>query len=46
MTFCVRSPLATAVVALAMDRTWSVRLPHIWLTESTSDFHSPETLIT
>lgn len=44
VTFWLRSPLATAVVALAMERTWSVRFPAIWLTESTSDFHSPETL--
>ena len=38
-----RSPRATAVVTSAMLRTWSVRLPHIALTESVRSFHVPAT---
>jgi hypothetical protein len=38
-----RSPRATAVVTCAMLRTWSVRLPHIALTESVRSFHVPAT---
>ena len=38
-----RSPRATAVVTLAMLRTWSVRLPHIALTESVKSFQVPAT---
>lgn len=34
VTFWLRSARATAVVALAMLRTWSVRLPHMTLTVS------------
>ncbi len=43
VTFCVRSPLATAVVTSAMPRTWEVRLPAIVLTESVRSFHTPAT---
>ena len=45
-TLRVRSPRATAVVAAAIERTWLVRLLAMRFTFSTSDFHSPETLIT
>ncbi len=38
-----RSPRATAVVTLAMLRTWAVRLPHIALTESVRSFQVPAT---
>ena len=38
-----RSPRATAVVTCAMLRTWSVRLPHIALTESVRSFQVPAT---
>ncbi len=41
--FCVRSPLATAVVTCAMSRTCAVRLPAIRLTESVRSFHTPAT---
>ena len=41
--FCDRSPLATAVVTLAMLRTWSVRLPARRLTLSVRSFQVPET---
>jgi len=30
--FCVKSPLATAVIMFAIDRTWSIELKHIQLT--------------
>ena len=38
-----RSPLATAMVTSEMLRTWAVRLEAIWLTESVSSFHTPDT---
>ncbi len=38
-----RSPRATAVVTCAILRTWSVRLPHMALTESVRSFHVPAT---
>ncbi len=38
-----RSPRATAVVTAAMLRTWSVRLPHMALTESVRSFQVPAT---
>ena len=38
-----RSPRATAVVTCAMLRTWSVRLPHMALTESVRSFQVPAT---
>src|SRR4026207_906780 len=41
--FLERSPLATAMVTSAMLRTWAVRLPAIWLTESVSSFQTPDT---
>ncbi len=41
--FCDRSPLATAVVTLAMLRTWSVRLPASTLTLSVRSFQVPLT---
>ena len=41
MTFCDRSPLATAVVTCAIPRTWAVRLPAMVLTESVRSFHTP-----
>ena len=41
--FCERSPLATAVVTLAMLRTWSVRLPASRLTLSVRSFQVPLT---
>ena len=41
--FCVRSPLATAVVTWAMLRTWSVRLAAIRFTLSVSPRHVPDT---
>ena len=44
--FLERSPLATAMVTSAMLRTWAVRLPAIWLTDSVSSFHTPETPLT
>ena len=40
--FCVRSPSATAVVTCAMLRTWSVRLPAMWLTFSVRSRHVPD----
>ena len=39
--FCDRSPLATAVVTLAMFRTWLVRLAAMKLTLSVRSFHVP-----
>ncbi len=44
--FLERSPLATAMVTSAMLRTCAVRLPAIWLTDSVSSFHTPETPLT
>jgi len=44
--FCDKSPLATAVVTLAMLRTWLVRLPANWLTLSVKSFHVPDTPLT
>ena len=41
--FRVRSPLATAVVTLAMLRTWLVRLAAMRLTLSVRSFHVPPT---
>ncbi len=41
VTFCDRSPLATAVVTWAMLRTWPVRLRKAVLTESVRSFHVP-----
>ena len=38
-----RSPRATAVVTCAMLRTWSVRLPHMALTELVKSFQVPAT---
>ena len=42
VTFCDRSPLATAVVTWAMSRTWPVRL-RAMLTESVRSFQVPAT---
>ncbi len=44
--FLERSPLATAMVTSAMFRTWAVRLPAIWFTDSVSSFQTPETPLT
>ncbi len=44
--FCVRSPLATAVVTWAIDRTWSVRLVAMTLTDSVRSFQVPDTPLT
>jgi hypothetical protein len=41
VTFCDRSPLATAVVTLAIWRTWSVRFVAIEFTESVRSFQVP-----
>ena len=46
VTFCERSPFATAVVTSAMFRTCPVRLDAIWLTESVRSFQVPETPFT
>ncbi len=46
VTFWDRSPLATAVVTLAMLRTWSVRFPAMKFTLSVRSFHTPETPLT
>ncbi len=43
VSFCFRSPFATAVTTFAMPRTWSVRLPAMEFTESVRSFHVPET---
>ncbi len=40
--FLVRSPLAMAVVTIAMLRTWPVRLEAIEFTDSVRSFHVPE----
>ena len=44
--FWVRSPLATAVVTSAMDRTCPVRLAAITLTDSVRSFQVPDTPLT
>ena len=44
--FWLRSPLATAVVTSAMDRTCPVRLAAITLTDSVRSFQVPETPLT
>ena len=44
--FWLRSPLATAVVTSAMERTWSVRLAAITLTDSVRSFQVPDTPLT
>ena len=44
--FWDRSPFATAVVTLAMLRTWSVRLPASTLTLSVRSFQVPQTPLT
>ena len=44
--FLDKSPLATPMVTSAMLRTCAVRLPAIWLTESVSSFHTPDTPLT
>ncbi len=41
VTFCDRSPLATAVVTAAMSRTCVVRFRNTVLTESVRSFHVP-----
>ena len=41
--FWLRSPLATAVATWAIDRTWTVRLPAMKLTESVRSRHVPPT---
>ena len=43
VSFCFRSPFATAVTTFAMPRTWSVRLPAMKFTESVRSFHVPDT---
>ena len=43
LSFCCRSPFATAVTTLAMPRTWLVRLPAMKFTESVRSFHVPAT---
>jgi hypothetical protein len=43
VSFCFRSPFATAVTTFAMPRTWSVRLPAMEFTESVRSFHVPDT---
>ena len=44
--FCERSPVATAVVTLAMLRTWAVRFAAIALTLSVRSFQVPATPLT
>ena len=46
VSFCCRSPLATAVTTLAMPRTWLVRLPAMKFTLSVRSFHVPATPFT
>ena len=41
-----KSPFATAMVTSAMLRTCAVKLPAIWLTDSVSSFHTPDTPFT
>ncbi len=43
VTFCDRSPLATAVVTVAMFLTCPVRFRNAVLTESVRSFHVPAT---
>jgi hypothetical protein len=43
VSFCLRSPSATAVTTFAMPRTWSVRFEAIEFTESVKSFHVPAT---
>ena len=43
VSFCFRSPFATAVTTFAMPRTWPVRLPAMKLTLSVRSFQVPET---
>jgi len=44
--FFDKSPSATAMVTSAMFRTWAVRLPAIWFTDSVRSFHTPDTPFT
>ncbi len=46
VTFCVRSPWATAVVTTAIWRTWSVRLDAMKFTFSVRSRHVPDTPLT
>ena len=46
VTFCDRSPSATAVVTLAIWRTWSVRFDAMPFTDSVRSRHVPETPLT
>ncbi len=41
VTFCDRSPFATAVVTCAMSRTWPVRFRKAVFTESVRSFQVP-----
>ena len=43
ISFCVRSPLATAVTTLTMPRTWSVRFEAMKFTLSVRSFQVPAT---
>jgi hypothetical protein len=43
VSFCVRSPWATAVTTLTMPRTWFVRFSAMMLTLSVRSFHVPAT---
>ncbi len=43
VSFCFRSPSATAVTTFAMPRTWPVRLPAMKFTLSVRSFHVPDT---
>ena len=45
VTFCDRSPSATALVTDAIWRTWSVRLDAMTFTESVRSRHVPETSV-
>src|ERR1043165_8752049 len=40
VSFCCRSPLATAVTTFAIPRTWLVRLPALKFTLSVRSFHA------
>ncbi len=46
VSFCFRSPSATAVTTFAMPRTWLVRLPAMKFTLSVRSFQVPETSLT
>ena len=46
LSFCLRTPRATAVTTLAMPRTWLVRFEAIMLTLSVRSFHVPATPLT